>query len=162
MAVIILGLSGAAFSYGPATAQSVSSAEPGGLAKLLRERGQSAIVTIDEFNDPLIETSVNNIDYQLLFYGCTDHQACTSISLRAQRISPGRASFEAMNAWNADQRWTKVFTPEINSAILEMDVWFGDHAMTRAQFEDMLDIWERSLVQFVRFIDDGDYALIVD
>lgn len=144
----------------PASAQMISSQDPAGIAKLLRDRGQTAIITVDEFNDPFIETSVDNVDYNIIFYGCTDHEACTSLSLRAQRMSSGRASFEAMNNWNTEQRWTKLYTADVNSAILEMDFLFLEQAMSEPAFTAYLDIWDRSVAEFVRFIDDGDYAFV--
>lgn len=143
-----------------ASAQMISSQDPASIAKLLRDRGQTAIVTVDEFNDPFIETSVDNVDYNIIFYGCTEHEACTSLSLRAQRMSSGRASFEAMNNWNTEQRWTKLYTADVNSAILEMDFLFHDEAMSRSAFAAYLDIWDRSVAEFVRFIDDGDYEFV--
>jgi hypothetical protein len=144
----------------PASAQMISSQDPASIAKLLRDRGQTAIITVDQFNDPFIETSVDNVDYNIIFYGCTDHEACTSMSLRAQRMSAGRASFEAMNRWNTDQRWTKLYTADINSAILEMDFLFADGGMSQAAFAAYLDIWDRSVEQFVRYIDNGDYEFV--
>ncbi len=144
----------------PAVAQMIASQDPAAVAKLLRDRGQTAIVTVDQFNDPFIETSVGNVDYNIIFYGCTEHEDCTSLALRAQRNSAGRASFEAMNDWNTDQRWTKLYTADVNSAILEMDFLFADGPMTRESFAAYLDLWDRSLQQFVRYIDDGDYDFV--
>ena len=150
----------AALNGGPALAQTISSSEPAAIAKLLSDRGQQVIVTVDEFDDPFIETSVDNVDYSIWFYGCTAHRDCTSISLRAHRASAGQATIEAMNIWNTDQRWTKLYTPERNSAVLEMDLFFGDSAMGDILFAGYVDIWDRSLAQFVRYIDEGDYAFI--
>lgn len=147
---------------GPASAQTITSKDPDGIASLLRERGQVVIVTVDEFNDPFIETSVGNVDYNMFFYGCDEHVACTSVSLRAQRISSGGASFAVMNQWNTDQRWTKLYTADINSAILEMDLLFGDGAMSEGVFAAYLDIWDRSLEEFVRYIDEGTYEFIAE
>jgi hypothetical protein len=144
----------------PAFAQMISSQDPNGLAKLLRDRGQIAIITVDEFNDPFIETSVDNVDYNIIFYGCIEHQDCTSLALRTQRMSAGRASFEAMNTWNTEQRWTKLYTADVNSAIMEMDFLFREGPMSEASFAAYLDIWDRSVAQFVRFIDDGDYEFV--
>jgi hypothetical protein len=144
----------------PAFAQMISSRDPDGIAKLLRDRGQNAIITVDEFNDPFIETSVDNVDYNIIFYGCTEHEDCTSLALRTQRMSAGRASFEAMNTWNTEQRWTKLYTADVNSAIMEMDFLFREGPMSEASFAAYLDIWDRSVAQFVRFIDDGDYEFV--
>lgn len=156
--LLLLGVTLGAAS--PASAQMISSQDPAGLAKLLRERGQTAIITVDEFNDPFIETSVDNVDYNIIFYGCENHEDCTSLTLRAQRISTGNASYEAMNQWNFDQRWTKLYTADVNSAILEMDFLFSQSPMTQQAFAAYLDIWDRSLEQFVRYIDDGEYSFV--
>ncbi len=143
-----------------ASAQTISSQNPQGVADFLTARGQTVIVTVDEFDDPFIETSVNNIDYNILFYGCVQHAACTSFSLRAQRTSNGTSSFEAMNEWNLEQRWTKIYTADINSAILEMDFLFTSDPLPRNAFGAYLDIWDRSLAQFVRYVDDGQFDYV--
>lgn len=144
----------------PAFGQSISSQAPSSIAKFLEDRGQTVIVTVDEFDDPFIETSVDNVDYNIFFYGCSDNAACTSISMRAQRISPGEASTDVLNGWNRDQRWTKVYSGDINSIIMEMDFLFEESLMDAMLFEAKLDLWERSLAQFVSFVDDGDYDYV--
>jgi hypothetical protein len=149
-----------AISSTVALAQDISARDPDRIAQLLRERGQTAIVTVDKFNDPFIETSAANIDYNILFYGCLAHKDCTSLSLHAQRIAVGTASFEAMNQWNTDQRWTKLYTDDVNSATMEMDFLFLEAPMNAANFSAYLDIWDRSLAQFVRYIDEGEYDFV--
>lgn len=141
-------------------AQDISSRDPASIAKLMRERGQTVIVTVDEFGDPFIETSANNVDYNIFFYGCTEHSACTSLSLRAQRMSAGRASDEALNGWNTNQRWTKLYSADANSVIMELDLLFAGRPMSEEGFAAYLDIWERSLAQFVRFVDDETYDFV--
>ncbi|MEM1285852.1 MAG: YbjN domain-containing protein [Pseudomonadota bacterium] len=158
-------MAGLALGSVPAGAQEeggalVSAAEPAAIIKLLRDRGQTAILTIDEFNDPFIETSFGNRDYSVWFYGCTAHEDCQSISLQATRMSPGRASLEALNDWNAVQRWTKVYSAEVNAAVLEMDISFRAGPMTSDDLSSILDIWDGSMEQFVRFIDDGEYDFV--
>lgn len=144
----------------PSAAQTVSSQDPASIAKLLRDRDQTVIITVDEFGDPFIETSFNNIDYNVLFYGCTAHELCNSVSLRAQRFGVGSASYEAVNRWNTDQRWTKLYTAEANSATLEMDLLFQDGPISVEAFVSRIDIWERSLSEFARYIDGGSYEFV--
>lgn len=144
----------------PSAAQTVSSQDPASIAKLLRDRNQTVIITVDEFGDPFIETSFDNIDYNVLFYGCTEHEVCNSVSLRAQRFGVGSASYEAVNRWNTDQRWTKLYTAEPNSATLEMDLLFVDGPMSVDAFASYMDIWQRSLGEFVSYIDGGSYEFV--
>lgn len=144
----------------PSAAQTVSSQDPGSIAKLLRERDQTVIMTIDEFGDPFIETSFDNIDYNVLFYGCVAHEMCNSVSLRAQRFGVGSATFEAVNRWNTDQRWTKLYTEQANSATLEMDLLFTDGPISVEAFASYIDVWERSLREFASYIDGGDYEYV--
>lgn len=144
----------------PSAGQTVSSQDPASIAKLLRDRDQTVIITVDEFGDPFIETSFNNIDYNVLFYGCTAHELCSSLSLRAQRFGVGSASYEAVNRWNTDQRWTKLYTDEANSATMEMDLLFRDGPISVAAFVSRIDIWERSLLEFARYIDGGSYEFV--
>lgn len=152
IAVLLLAL--------PLQAQTVSSQDPASIAKLLRDRNQTAIVTIDEFGDPFIETSFENVDYSVLFYGCTEHELCNSVSLRAQRFGVGSTSYEAVNRWNTDQRWTKLYTANANSATLEMDLMFLDGPMSVEGFALHLDVWERSLREFSRYVDGGSYEFV--
>lgn len=144
----------------PSAAQTVSSQDPASIAKVLRDRDQTVIITIDEFGDPFIETSFGNIDYNVLFYGCTVHEMCDSVSLRAQRFGVGSASYEAVNRWNTDQRWTKLYTAETNSATLEMDLLFLDGPISIESFASHISVWERSLSEFARYIDGGSYEFV--
>lgn len=144
----------------PSVAQTISSQDPASIAKLLRDRNQTVIVTVDEYGDPFIQTSFDNVDYNVLFYGCTDHEMCDSVSLRAQRHGVGSASYEAINRWNTDQRWTKLYTVQANSATLEMDLLFLDGPMSAEAFASHLDVWERSLSEFARYIDGGSYEFV--
>lgn len=144
----------------PVAAQMVSSQDPASIAKLLRDRDQTVIVTVDAFGDPFIETSFDNIDYNVLFYGCTVHEMCNSISLRAQRFGVGSASYEAVNRWNTDQRWTKLYTAEANSATLEMDILFLNGPISMEAFTSHISVWERSLREFARYLDGGNYEFV--
>ncbi|MEM6384042.1 MAG: YbjN domain-containing protein [Pseudomonadota bacterium] len=148
------------FATSGAQAEDVSASDAGGILKVLRDRGQTALATIDEFGDPFIETSVGNVDYHILFYGCTDHRSCSSIALRTERASDGTTGIEDVNGWNAEQRWTKVYTPEVNILTLELDVWFGDAPIPADRFGRYLDVWERSLSEFVRFVDSGEFDFV--
>ncbi|MBV6658955.1 MAG: YbjN domain-containing protein [Devosiaceae bacterium] len=159
MAAIILA-AGLLSSTPAAMAQEITSHQPSGITKHLRDRGQTVIQTVDEFDDPFIETSVNNIDYNILFYGCSRHQQCTSLSLRAQRMSAGNHPPEVLNGWNTDQRWTKVYSADTNSIILEMDLFFGDLTLSRDLFESYLELWDRSLEQFESFVDEGEFNFV--
>lgn len=160
-ALVAAALAGPVLAAGaPAAAQTVSSADPAGLVKQLQERGQTAILTVDEFGDPFIETSSGNVDYNMLFYGCVRHAGCTSVSLRAQRMSPGEAPIEALNRWNTDQRWTKLYSADVNSVIMEMDLLFEPGGMQAVSFDAWLDLWDKSLIEFARFIDDGGYSFV--
>ncbi|MCB1509162.1 MAG: hypothetical protein KDI98_10600, partial [Hyphomicrobiaceae bacterium] len=47
-----------------ASAQLLTSEDPEYIAQVLREQGQVARVTTDSVGDPMIETSVNGIDYR--------------------------------------------------------------------------------------------------
>ena len=144
----------------PAAAQTVSSSEPSSILKQLQERGQTAILTVDEYGDPFIETSSHNTDYNLFFYGCVRHEACTSVSFRAQRMSPGAATLDSLNRWNTDQRWTKLYTADVNSVIMEMDMLLAPGGMRAVTFDAYLDLWDKSLIEFVRYIDDGGYSFV--
>lgn len=160
MKTAILGTLAIVMMALPSAAQTVSSQDPASIAKLLRDRNQTVIITVDEFGDPFIETSFDNIDYNVLFYGCTAHEMCNSVSLRAQRFGVGSASYEAVNRWNTDQRWTKLYTESANSATLEMDLLFLDGPISVEAFASHMNVWERSLLEFARYIDGGSYEFV--
>lgn len=145
---------------GTAHAQLITSEDPKGIATLLEARGQTVILTVDEFGDPFIETSVNNIDYNVIFYGCVEHQACASIAFRAQRISPGQLTLSDVNSWNLQQRWTKVYSDDANSFILELDLFLAGGGITQETFSSYLDRWDASLVQFRRLVDDNSFDFV--
>jgi hypothetical protein len=70
------------------------------LLALLVEAEQSPELTADTDGDPMIKATHNQINYTVLFYGCSNHVACTAIQFRAWWDLATPVSLDVINTWN--------------------------------------------------------------
>jgi hypothetical protein len=57
---------------------------------------------------------------QVLFYDCDGQGVCLSLAFVS--YYPGSPGLDAINTWNMERRWTKVYVDGDGDSILEMDV----------------------------------------
>ena len=81
-----------------AQAQTVTAANPAGMASAMRANGYKAEIDTDSVGDPRIKTDLNGWEVFILFYGCDadTHDACDSVQFstgfdRATPMAPDRA-----------------------------------------------------------------------
>jgi hypothetical protein len=93
---------------GTAHAQSITAANPAGIAAAMKGAGYTADVDTDNVGDPRITTELNGWQVRILFYGCDEqtHGGCDSVQLstgfdRTNAMDPSRALSIA-------QRWRYV------------------------------------------------------
>lgn len=93
-------LAAAAFLALPvsAHAQTVTAANPAGIASAMRESGYEAEIDTDNVGDPRIKTELNGWEAFILFYGCDEetHANCDSVQFstgfdRETPMEPDRA-----------------------------------------------------------------------
>jgi hypothetical protein len=100
-----------ACSVAAATISLPAAAGPGGrapittidgpeLLAILVDAEQSPELTTDADGDPMIKATHNQISYTVLFYGCSNHVACTAIQFRAWWDLAAPVSLDVINTWN--------------------------------------------------------------
>lgn len=145
-----VGLSSASFQNQPAASTGYF-ADAGQIAAYLRSRGQAAQVGTDKDGDPRIETSSQGARYNIFFYGCTNGQNCTSISLESGFRLQNNATLEQLNAWNYAKRYAYAVQRPDKSFALRMDIEMSG-GVTEPAFLESMRLWDSQLGGFLRHI----------
>ncbi|MFO7853818.1 MAG: YbjN domain-containing protein [Paracoccaceae bacterium] len=101
-------------------AAAVSAADPDSVVRALRTLGFRGTRTEDPYGDPMIESSAEGVDFNILFYGCEGNVDCTVIQFRAGFDLEDGTTLAAVNEWNAARIFGKAFLDEENDPFVEM------------------------------------------
>ena len=134
-----------------AAAQSVSAAFPETLVTALQDLGYRAVLETDSVGDPQVSSSINGLNYIILFYGCTDNAGCRDLQFRASFETEGSVTRDQLHDWNRDYLVGKAYISEANNTVIEHAI-MGVDGMSRTTFERVLDRWESALTSFTDFI----------
>jgi hypothetical protein len=143
------GLAGLCLAFaGAASAQDISARTPDVLVAWLESEGLPVRAGIDPVGDPMIEVRYFGTSYIIYFYDCIEGADCRSLQFysayRVTRpVSPG-----LLNAWNAERRYSKTYVAQNGDVRLELDVHTGLEGIAAGDFETILELWHRSLVDF--------------
>ncbi|MDA0962103.1 MAG: YbjN domain-containing protein [Proteobacteria bacterium] len=137
---------------GAVVAQSVTAAYPETVTRALEDLGYSAEIGIDSVGDPQVTSSINGLNYVILFYGCTDNTSCEDIQFRATFQTEGSVSRDILHDWNRDYFVGKAYLSDSGSAVIEHAVVSVD-GMSRSTFERVLWRWDRALTSFTEQIE---------
>ncbi len=137
---------------GASHAQSVSADNPFSIAAVMQDLGYDTALTTDDYGDPMIETDLAGVYFDVLFYGCTDGHACKDIQLRASFETSGSVSQNTLNTWNRDHFFGKAYLVSDGDTFFEHSV-VGVNDMPRANFERLMQRWGSSLNSFTEAID---------
>ena len=148
MAMAALGLMAT-----PASAQTVSAANPESIAAVLRSRGYRAEVTKDGQGDPLIKSGADGSTFLIVFFNCTGGRNCATIQFYAGFKTDGNApSLSRINEWNREKRFGRAYIDAEGDPVVEMDVDLDDGGMSRLLFEDNLEFWVSVLTSYKTFV----------
>lgn len=137
---------------GTVAAQSVTAAYPETITRALEDLGHSAEIDVDNVGDPQVTSSINGLNYVILFYGCTDNVDCLDIQFRATFQTEGTVSDGMLHDWNRDYFIGKAYLNDSGSAVIEHAV-VGVDGMSRDNFERILWRWDRALSSFTEAIE---------
>ena len=137
---------------GTALAQNVRAQDPQTLIDTLLQAGYRAQLDTDETGDPLIRSTSSGSDFLIFFFGCTGNTDCRTIQFYAGYREPSNATLEAINRWNAENRFGRGYVTDEGSARIEMDVDLDDGGLSQALFIDNLEFWVLVMSRFEDYI----------
>ncbi len=131
---------------------SISASEPYLLANVMEGMGFRTTVGTDSFDDPIIYSSFNGYDFEVVFYGCTNNVDCQTVLFAAHFNGlDGRVSPASVMEYNRGSRWGRAYLQDDLDATLEMDVNLIG-GVPRRNFEASLDFWTIALQEFSTYL----------
>ncbi|SEV88377.1 Putative sensory transduction regulator [Aliiroseovarius sediminilitoris] len=141
-AVIGAGLATSAF------ADPIKASDPQTVLAYFQDIGAPATLTEDSVGDPLIELQYYGTTFAIFFYGCSDNINCNSLQFYAGYTAENEISSEALNTWNAEQRYGRVYQDDEGNKKLEYDIYTGNAGVDSDDFDEMFDIWTELVESF--------------
>ena len=141
----------AALWVAPAAAQNVTAAEPESVAGALRDLGWRASHAIDAEGDPMVESSIEGVNYTIFFYGCEGGRNCTALLFSAGFDLPDGATLSSMNDWNSGRLVGAAYLDPENDPFLQMFVTTTG-GLNHENFGDVEDWWRIGVRDFKEHI----------
>lgn len=131
-----------------AFADPIKASDPQSVLAYFTDIGAPATLTEDSYGDPLIELQYYGTHFAVFFYGCQDGENCNSLQFYSGYTPENEISLEAMNLWNAEQRYGRVYQGENGGKRLEYDIYTGQAGVSADDFDEMFDIWTELVEDF--------------
>jgi hypothetical protein len=141
----------AALTAAPASAQSVSAADPESVAGALRDLGWRASHGVDAEGDPMIQSSIEGVDYTIYFYGCEGGRNCRNLLFSAGFDLVDGTTLQAMNEWNSGRLVGAAYLDPENDPFLQMFVTTAG-GLNHENFGDVVDWWRIGVRDFKQHI----------
>lgn len=135
----------------PATAQSVTAA-PESVVAAMQAKGYQAELAADDSGDPIIRSGTGGDKFTIFFYGCENHTKCTSLQFYAGFTVGSKFSPDKMNQWNSQHRFGRGYIDKVNDPVVEMDLDVDVGGISRALFNDQLEVWSEAVANFREFV----------
>ncbi len=122
------------------------------LRDLFQGWGFPAELAADNDGNPVIHSSVQNINFTVFFYGCGTQptRRCDSIGFSAgfqvKGLTPDRAI-----AWNRNYRFSKSYLDDQGNPFLAMNINI-DGGVTAENLRAQLRWWEQSITDYLPYI----------
>jgi hypothetical protein len=140
----LLALPAAASAQDSCPSGLLCAANPQGIVSALQAEGYQAKLTKDSLGDPMIESSASGYDYNIEFYGCDDHKACTSLRFIIWFKDDGTNTPQLANNWNKRKRFIQMAAQDDGRLTVAYDVsTLG--GLNKANFADTVDWWQTML-----------------
>lgn len=131
-----------------ASADPVRASDPQSIMAYFKDLGAPATLTKDRSGDPLIELQYYGTRFAVFFYGCRDGKNCSSIQFYSGYSADYEISPDALNNWNAQQRYGRVYQTDEGRKRLEFDIYTGYDGISAADFDEIFDIWTQLVKEF--------------
>lgn len=133
----------------PAAAQVLG--DPAVIKALMIDYGLTVEQDVDAAGDPRLTSRIEGLYFSVYFYDCAD-RLCQSIQFSSAFDTDTPLDPGALNRWNSDYRFAKVYLDDEGDARVEMDVNLDGDGVGRKNFDDTLDIWRAVLTAFRSYI----------
>lgn len=137
---------------GAARAQMVTAQNPSSVVSAIQRAGYQAALQNSDSGSPYIDSASSGSSFTIFFYGCTGGKDCKTVQFFSGYKSPRNASLNALNEWNAKNRFGRAYVSDSGSVRLEMDVDLDDGGMSTALFQDNLEFWVVIMASFEKHI----------
>ena len=125
--------------------------DPDVVAGLMTGAGMKVTHTTSAEGAPMLESSVDGVDFVVYFYECMP--ICASMQFSAGFDLDEAMPMEMANLWNRDRRFGRVYLDRTGDPYIEMDIGLAGEGIGRDNFLDALDTWRVILSEFRDFID---------
>lgn len=117
------------------------------VASLMQQAGYRAVVGVDNYGDPTIESSTAGVDFTVYFFGCQNGANCQSLQFLQGFDLPKGTSYQMMNDWNATKRFGFAFLDDESDPFVTMDVNMA-YGVSEDNLLDTLRLWDQVLSDF--------------
>ena len=152
-------LTSAALAFASVTATvdpgQVRAEDPQSLVRAMQAHGYVAELTTDRGGDPMIRSASSGVNFQVLFYNCTNHKECATVQFHVGYDLKSGSLLEVVNNWNKSQRFGRAYLDSENDPILEMDVDLDDGGVSQMLFIDNLEFWTSAMGRFEKHVGFG-------
>lgn len=125
--------------------------DPDVVAGLMTGAGMKVTHTTSAEGAPMLESSVDGVDFVVYFYECMP--ICASMQFSAGFDLDEAMPMEMANLWNRDRRFGRVYLDRTGDPYIEMDIGLAGDGIGRKNFDDALETWRILLQDFREFID---------
>ena len=138
----------------PVPAGKVSTANPHSITAYLQKEGYRAKLVTDE-ETPHIESAANGAKFYIYLQNCKEKKDCQDVMFQSSydKKAEDPIKVDAINQFNADNRWARAYIDKDGDPVLEYDVLFTDQLVDEKMFGEALAIWSNSLGLFHKAID---------
>lgn len=119
----------------------IDARNPDKVAEILKGFGIARVGETSD-GDPKISGRADGKTYEVFFFDCTENKDCRNIQFWAYWDEA--APLEALNAWNRQTRFGRVYLDEDDDVVLELGVNMSK-GMDERTLEDNADIWVRMM-----------------
>lgn len=118
------------------------------MREMMAARGWPATIKTDEYGATIIESSVNNVTFDVYFYECANDY-CRDIQFAAG-WSNVTVTPDQINNWITQKRFVRVYWKPGNVVWAEMDARISEG--TTENIEEYLSLWPVMLGEFKTFM----------
>jgi hypothetical protein len=123
----------------PAMAQNVEARDPAGVEAALTAAGYPGKVETGSSGSPIIKVKTDSLSFLVSFTGCKENKNCTSVAFFTAFASPIKPTLQAVNNWNSNKRFGRVYTDNEGDPVIQMDLDLDDGGMSRGLFIDNVE-----------------------